>query len=94
MVDCDLVIEKICRLPRDFRNGGKSLSQLAKDSGVIEQPDCITQSAIESYFRAHPDLLRDWSLYSQDQRSSTSWYIVESGNGWEVNHYPTEKGRL
>ena len=37
----------------------------------------ISEREIEAYMRKHPDLMESWIRYSEDQRSSTGWWITE-----------------
>ena len=80
-------------MPRDHRNGDKSPFQLAKESGVFERPECLTLAELESYFRAQPELVDEWTLYSQNKRSSPSWHLSEEGDVWVLRFQLSEDGQ-
>ena len=80
MVDCSYIVEHVCHIPHDHRNGDKSPMQLAEECGLFDHPDCVTPSAVEDYLRAHPELVDDWIMYSADKRSSPGYYLVDHGD--------------
>ena len=76
MINCGIVVERVCRLPRGFRLvGTKSVIQLAEEIGLPAHRKCITSSAVESQLLAQPELVDDWLLWSADQRCSPAWYF-------------------
>lgn len=89
MVNCDIVVERVCRLPRDSRLvGTKSLIQFAEEIGLPAHHECVTSSAVESQLLAQPELIDDWLLWSADQRGSPAWYFCEDGEGYIVGYGP------
>ena len=89
MINCGIVVERICRLPRDFRLvGTKSVIQLAEEICLPAHRECITSSAVESQLLAQPELVDDWLLWSADQRCSPAWYFCEDGEEYVVGYGP------
>ena|SRR6058998_3221846 len=66
---------------------------LFQQSGYGADGSSISEEALESYLREHPDLVRTWVEYSEDQRCSPAWYLVAPGagldgqTGWRVGYY-------
>jgi hypothetical protein len=89
MINCGIVVERVCRLPRDFRLvGTKSVIQLAEEIGIPAHRECITSSAVESQLLTQPELVDDWLLWSADQRCSPAWYFCEDGEEYVVGYGP------
>lgn len=89
MVNCGFVVERVCRLPRDFRLvGTKSVIQLAEEIGLLAHRECVTSGAVESRLLAQPELVDDWLHWSADQRKSPAWYFCEDGEGYVVGYLP------
>ena len=83
--ECIDVIERICRLPVDFRAAWtKSPAQLLEESGLAQRPACLTTTAVESYLREHVDLIEAWRGWSDDKRVPEGWYF----QGLVVGYYP------
>jgi hypothetical protein len=93
MVGCNVIVEGVCRLPRDHISDDKSSMQLAEECGLFEHPECVTLSATAAYLRAHPDLVDDSIIYSENQRSSECWYFCEEGNKFVVGFRTDVKKR-
>jgi hypothetical protein len=89
MVNCGIVVERVCHLPRDFRRvGAKSLVQLVVEIGLPADRECVTSSAVEFQLLTQPELVDDWLQYSAGQRSSPAWYFCEDGEGYVVGYSP------
>ena len=89
MIDCSIVVERVCRLSRDFRRvGTKSVFQLAEEIGLPAHRECITATAVESQLLAQPELVDDWLLWSADQRGLPAWYFFEDGEEYVVGYGP------
>ena len=89
MINCGIVVERVCRLPRDFRLvGTKSIIQLAEEIGLPSHRECITSSAVKSQLLAQPELVDDWLLWSADQRCSPAWYFCKDGEEYIVGYGP------
>ncbi len=89
MIDCGTIVERVCRLPLDFRRvGTKSVIQLAEEIGLPAHRECITSSAVESHLLAQPELVDDWLLWSADRRCSPAWYFCADGKEFVVGYCP------
>lgn len=75
----DSLIASICRLPSDSESRNVPILELLRESGYSESSS-ISEQAIESYLRQHPELTKSWIRYSEDQRSSKCWWITEPLN--------------
>ena len=89
MLDCDAIVEQVCRLPAEFRRiQTKSIVQLAEEIDVSAHRHCINSSIVVKHLNAHPELIKDWLLYSADKRVSHGWYFKETGNDIVVGYFP------
>jgi hypothetical protein len=84
------MIENVCRIPVDFRAlQTRSVVDLVKDSGYLDDPDSLTVEALSLHLRSNPGLVDAWLMYSQNKRSGSGWYIRTAGDGnYEVGWYP------
>ena len=82
------LVEKICRLPIDYKVNGKSPLQIVEDSGYTKDPDSLTVADIEDYLRGTPDLIDAWLTWSADKRVSSGWYFMEDNSRYAVGYYP------
>jgi hypothetical protein len=89
-----LVVERVCRLPIDFRDGTKSPLQLVRDSGYLENPVALTIEAVEDALRRKPELVDEWLGWSEDKRVSSGWYFLKAGTQFVVGYYPRGEKRL
>jgi hypothetical protein len=88
-------LEAICTIPVVLkRNDQGNEYSLLRASGYQDDPASITETLIEEYLRAHPELVKAWLHLSEDNRSSPSWYLIgpktespEAG-GWTVGFVP------
>lgn len=84
----DATAEKIARLPIDFAAGDVSPVDLVRESGYIACRTDITPAAIEARLLPHPDWVRAWFRYSEDQRGSPAWWVGGIGDGrYQVGYY-------
>ena len=71
-----------------------SIVGLLRATGYLDTSETIAESSIETYLRAHPELVDAWVGYSEDQRGTPAWYLLESGDaywhneGWVVGFLP------
>lgn len=88
-------LEPICRVARDasLRGVGDSLRDLIQKSGYEEMRPQLSQSVLAAYIMSHPELIRQWQLYSQDKRTSGGWYLLADHSGWEVGRFVAGQGR-
>jgi hypothetical protein len=63
-------------LAADFKERNVSRVDLLRRSGYLES-EPISEENIEAYLRLHPDLVGTWIHDSEDQRTSTGWWITE-----------------
>ena len=75
--DC---IDKICKLPIDFKNENKSPYDLAKDSKFEIYHDSISVSDIQRYLNENKNLLDKWQLWSWDKRTTGYYLSFEDNN--------------
>jgi hypothetical protein len=85
------VVEALCRLAVDHHRLGLSPVQLLKDSDYLKAPGRLSEADVEPILRRDPELVASWQRYSEDQRCSPSWYLMEPGyavgqNEWRVGH--------
>ena len=86
----DMMIEKVCRIPVEFKSAGtRSVNDLVKESGYLENTAFLTVESVESCLRKHPGLANAWLQYSEDKRTDAGWYLRRIGEGTEY-----EMGRL
>ena len=67
-------IDKICNLPKAFKQGDKSLNILLTESKFQIFHKEINTYDIIQYLQLHPDLLDVWKQYSDDKRTSGGFY--------------------
>ena len=80
------VISQICLMPKDFKiNGTKSMIQLLKESGYFGLESSITKDRIIKFLLSHPNLVKDWEIYSSDRRSE-GWYLLHEESIWFVGY--------
>jgi hypothetical protein len=72
----DGVIASLCRLPAESRSRNVPIFELLRQLGYTES-NAISEQAIEVYLRQHADLTESWIRHSEDQCSSTGWWITE-----------------
>lgn len=82
-------IKRICHIPADFRKGNKSFHRLVHDTGIERQ--VLTETSVASALLSNPELVDDWLGWSEDQRSSPSYYFLEEKGKYVVGGYPGEE---
>jgi hypothetical protein len=84
------MIEQVSRIPLDFRLGTRSMIDLIKESGYLENAALLTVDSIEPFLRGNPPLVNAWLSYSEDKRSSRGWYVLKIGSNdeYEVGYLP------
>ena len=94
--------EAVCRIAAEYyRLRNFSMLDLTKSSGYLQDPDAVTEEALEEVFRAHPDLINNWLMLSDDQMSRHAWgllppyrshdhadWVVVTPNGWKEHRFP------
>jgi hypothetical protein len=83
-----LAIRRICNLPADFRTGNQSIVDLVRASGI----NCgsLTTEEVLPVLKANPDLVDEWSVWSEDQRSTPAYYFAEHGSNYVVGRLPDD----
>ncbi len=70
-------LEAVCRMAESLRRRQDiSMAALLKESGYSLNSAAVTPVSVESYLRAHPELVPVWSAYSEDQRGTPACYLV------------------
>jgi hypothetical protein len=79
-------IATICRIAHDssLRGAGISLRELLKASDYRRLRPDITEAAVAEYLADHPEVVTQWSMYSDDKRTRGGWYFLDDGNLWAV----------
>jgi hypothetical protein len=90
--------EAVCRMASDFcRLRNRSLLELLKSSGYVQDHDAIREQRIRIVFEANPELIRPWSILSEDQRAKHGYYLLppgvspNKGSDWVVGYHPGGK---
>jgi hypothetical protein len=84
------VAEAVCRLAEDFyRLGDRSILDLLRASGYLQQHEAITVEDLRAIFSANPDLMRPWLSVGNGGRYGH--YLLPPGtsanqNDWVVGH--------
>jgi hypothetical protein len=96
------VAEAVCRMAAEYyRLGNASMLDPTRSSGYLQNPDAVTEEALEEVFRAFPELIDKWQMLSDDQRSRYGWcllrpcrshahadWVVVTPNGWKEHRFP------
>ena len=71
----DLIVA-LCSLPLKLSRGdGISMLQAIDESGYRGNESAVKESDIRQYLSEQPQLVREWSLYSENKRTDTGWYF-------------------
>ena len=84
----DLAIRRICNLPADFRTGNQSEYDLVRASGI--KCRSLTTEEVLPVLKANPELVDEWSMWSEDQRCTPAYYFVENGGDYVVGRLPED----
>ena len=68
-------LEKIIRIPSNYRKGNSSPVTLLKESGYVELHEQINEPEIEEILKLYPQLINEWLLWSENKRSSPRWHF-------------------
>ena len=85
------MIERLCRLPLDFRRGNKSIVDLAAEAGYFDNRGALVRSDLSLFLSRHQDLIPAWVQYSEDQRCSPAWYLLEREGSYIVGLDPDQE---
>lgn len=92
------VLTSLCRMPEDFwRRRDVSMVELMHESGYPKVHWQITEADIEKHLRAHPELVSDWVVESDNNRGTPAWCLSDSASSWNEHKkwlvsYLTTKG--
>ena len=82
------VVLALCRFPIDERALGLSPNELVRASGLAAVRSEVTTELLATCLRGHPDWTEAWFRWSDDQRWSPAFYLVEVGNdAAELGYY-------
>jgi hypothetical protein len=79
-------VAAVCRLAEDISAGGAGtpLRELLDATGYRLLRPGLTVGVLTEYLTDHPEVVTQWSRYSDDKRTSGGWYFLESGTSWSV----------
>jgi len=97
-VEGQAIAEAVCRMASDFfRLRDRSMLDLLKSSGYLQEHDAITERQLAAIFEANPDLVHPWVILSERKRTQYGYYLApasgwpnQSGN-WVVGYHPAGK---
>ena len=64
------------------------MTQLVKESGILEFPAALTVANIAAHIADHPDLVEQWLDWSANQRLTSAWYFRRQAGGYVVSFFP------
>ena len=86
------MLEQIAMLPRRFHSQGDvSNFSLVKASGYFGSHDEVSEADIRAALALCPECLREWMQYSEDKRTSSGWYVIDTDEGCYEVGYITER---
>ena len=87
------VIEKIVRIPYEYHETKtKSWNTLLQESGYFDIYSQIQENDIVEILKKDTTLITQWMQWSDDSRSSSTWYFTKSDdNKYFVGHWPEGK---
>ena len=79
-------LANICGIAHDssLRGAGRSLHELIDTSGYRHLRPSLSEGLIADYLAEHPELVAQWSMYSDDKRTSGGWYFLHEADSWVV----------
>jgi hypothetical protein len=81
MDEADLKV--ICSLPSTFKHQGIGWRQLVLSSPYSRSAAQLDESFLAAFLRGHPALIELWLAWSEDKRSSPSWFFRRVGSRYE-----------
>ena len=57
----------------------RSILDLLKSSGYIQDHDAVTEQQLQIVFEANPELIRPWVILSDDRRTKYGYYLLPPG---------------
>ena len=84
----DDIATEIVTIPRKFHTRAMSIFDLLKETGYFELHNEVSVSDIRNALARDPACVQEWMQYIDDQRCSSSWYLVLNDEGlYEVGFY-------
>jgi hypothetical protein len=79
-------IARVCAIAHDKsgRGGNKSLSEVVADSGYLDLRANLTDAILADYLEEHPEVVKQWALYSGNKRTNGGWYFLCDPDAWIV----------
>ena len=80
-----------------YRLRNRSILDLLKSSGYVQDHDAITEQQLQVVFEANPELIHPWFILSEDKRTKYGYYLLPPGGSpnkgadWVVGYYPGGK---
>jgi hypothetical protein len=89
------IAEAVCRMASEFfRLRNRSILDLLKSSGYIQDHDATTVKLLQIVFEANPELIRPWFILSENKRTKYGYYVSppdglpNKGADWAVGYHP------
>lgn len=82
----ELAIRRICNLPADFRKGNQSAYELVRASGI--KCRSLTADELLPVLKTNPGLVDEWFMWSEGQRCTPAFYLMENGGSYVVRRLP------
>jgi len=81
-MEAEEVLLRVLSLPNAMKTEDNvSPWSLVLESRYSDYATDITESRIHSALLKHPERITEWFQYSEDQRSTPSWYLMEKPGG-------------
>ena len=80
-----------------YRLGNRSMLDLLRSSGYLQNHDAITEQHLQVFFEAKPELIPPWVIHSEDRRTRYGYYLIppgvsaHEGCDWVVGYDPGGK---
>ena len=89
-------VATICRIAHDhsLRPEGKSLRELLTASNYLRLRPGISAAMLCEYLADHPEVVDQWSMYSEDKRTSGGWYFLNYGRAGTVSRLGPRATRI
>ncbi len=88
-------IPKLIQIPKALKtNENSTVVSLVKESGFKSIHSESLRDELREYLECHPEFIEDWIGFSEDQRSSPSWFLMREPNGqYELGWFATDCGK-
>lgn len=83
--DC---VKAVCGFAKRYEKGGMTPLQIFQATGYSEHHAEVTPEVILKELEACPDMIGDWYVWSENNRSTPSWHIFkDEHDGWIVEFF-------